>query len=433
MSPIFSTSLKLLFASPTGTYLLILLPIAVPLMFIYIWWVFRYRWLTMKFVEAQKTCLLEIKLPKEILKSPAGMEIFFSYFAQSGAPNYGEAFIDGKTKPWFSCELVSIGGEVKFFIWCSQAKFKQTIESQLYAQYPNIEVHEIAPEDDYTNKFYFDIGTYPMYALQYGKNKKKSDTYPIKTYIDFGLNEDPKDEYKIDPLTSVLEFLGSIRKGENLWIQILIQKHEKEDWKHGTLAKDVRDLKNEIKAEIEKVRAEAIPKAKKGDEETFKFPNPTKGQNEIIATIERNASKTPLDCMMRGIYIAEKSVFNQANIGGLIGCFRQYSSNSLNSIGLGLNSDVSDTRKDFARILPFLKKKNEEERDHMREDLLHAYKLRSYFQLPYKHYTHGSKPFIMTTEELASIFHFPSGLVSQTPTLARVGSKKSEAPANLPI
>jgi hypothetical protein len=52
--------------------------------------------------------------------------------------------------------------------------------------------------------------------------------------------------------------------------------------------------------------------------------------------------------------------------------------------------------------------------------------------LPYKNYG-GDKPFILTTEELATVFHFPSGLVSQTPTLKRVGSKKSEAPSNLPV
>ncbi len=38
----------------------------------------------------------------------------------------------------------------------------------------------------------------------------------------------------------------------------------------------------------------------------------------------------------------------------------------------------------------------------------------------------------MTTEELATIFHIP-GKVASTPTLARIPSKRSEAPANLPI
>ena len=410
--------------------LVILLPIFLPIILIIVFWILRFRWITLKFVEAQKPCLLEIKLPKEILKSPAGMEIFFSYLSQGGAGNYGEAFIDGKTRPWFSCELVSVGGEVKFFVWCSQAKFKNIVETQLYAQYPNIEVHEVDLANDYTNAVHFDMEKYGMSGVQY--TFTKPDPYPIKTYIDYGLDKDPKDEYKIDPMTSVLEYLGSLRPGENAWIQILIQKHEKEDWKHGVLKREARDIKAEHKAEIEKVRQEAIPKPEDDEEEkTFKFPNPTKGQVEVIAALERSASKTPFDCMIRSIYIAEKAAFNPINIGGLIGGLRQYGSNNLNGFKPKFGTDISDARKDLTRILPFLKKSNDEKILGFKKNIFHAYKLRSFFQWPYKHYK--GKPFVMNTEELATIFHFPGGIVSQTPTLKRVGSKKSEAPSNLPV
>ncbi len=429
MAQIFSTSIQLVLHSPVGTFLLILLPIALPIMLFYVFWILRFRWITMKFVEKQKTVLLEIKLPKEQLKSPAGMEIFFSYLAQSGASTYADLYLDGKTRPWFSCELVSVGGDVKFFVWCSQAAYKTVVEAQLYAQYPNVEIHEVRPEDDYTNLVHFDMNDYPMYALNFGLSKE--DVYPIKTYIDYGLDKDSKEEYKIDPMTSVLEFLGSMKKGEHAWIQILVQKHQKEGWKEGVLEKEARDLKDEVKKEIDKIREAAIPEPK-NDEDTFRFPNPTKGQIEIIGALERSASKPAFDTMVRGVYIAEKEAFNPTNIGGIIGCFRQYSSNTLNGFKLGVNTDVTSLEKDIARFLfPPMAKRNAKIRDEMREEWLHAYKLRSFFQWPYKHL--GSGPFILNTEELATIFHFPSGITSQTPTLKRVGSKKSEAPSNLPV
>jgi len=44
----------------------------------------------------------------------------------------------------------------------------------------------------------------------------------------------------------------------------------------------------------------------------------------------------------------------------------------------------------------------------------------------------NGKPYILTTEELATIYHFP-GSVSTTPNLNRVPSKKAEAPSNLPL
>ena len=94
---------------------------------------------------------------------------------------------------------------------------------------------------------------------------------------------------------------------------------------------------------------------------------------------------------------------------------------------------MSDEYKDIVRFFfPFWTKHMNKKIAKKKKKMFHAYKLRSFFQWPYKHM--GDKPpFVLTTEELATIFHFPSGVVSQTPTLNRVPSKKSEAPANLPI
>ena len=407
----------------SGKYLLILLPIVMPFMLVYVFWIVRFRWITMRFIESKKNCLLQIKLPKEILKSPAAMEIFFSQLVPSGAGTYYEAFVDGKVRPWFSCEIVSIEGEVRFYVWCSDVKFKNIVEAQLYSQYPNIEIYEA---EDYTKNIPFDLENYKYYTIQYKLGKP--DPLPIKTYIDYGLDKDQKDEYKIDPITSVLEFLGTLKKGENIWFQFLLQKYEESEIKLGTFKKE-KSLKDKTKEEIEKIRKQATPPSE--DKETFKFPNPTKGQNEAIAAIERTTNKTPFECMIRGIYVAENSAFNPTNITGVRQAFKQYDSGMLNSIKPGDASDVSDPRKDWAVIIPFMKGINDRYILYLKKGMFLAYKLRSYFQAPYKFF--GGKPFILTAEELATIFHFPSGMVSQTPTLKRVGSKKSEAPSNLPI
>ena len=405
--------------------LLIVVPIGLPIYLVIVWLKIRFKWLTMKYVEEQKSCLLEIKLPKEILKSPAAMEIFFSHLGAGGAGNWGEAFLDGKTRPWFSLEIVSTGGQVRFFVWCSQAKTRNVVEAQLYAQYPNLEIYETT--EDYTKDFYFDLEKFPMAATQY--ELSKPDPYPIKTYIDYGLDRDQKEEYKIDPITSIIEYLGSLKAGENAWIQILIQKHEKEGFFHGKMVEG-KDLKKEIQEVIKEIKEKDIPEPE-NEEDKPKAPAPTKGQKDLIAAIERSATKAPYDCMIRSIYITDKDSFNSANIGGLIGGLKQYGSNDLNGFK-PKSADVSNTQKDLARIFPFIKKKNDEQIAEMKEDLLYSYKLRSYFQGPYKELG-DTKPFVLTTEELATIFHFPSGMVSQTPTLKRVGSKKSEAPSNLPI
>jgi hypothetical protein len=55
------------------------------------------------------------------------------------------------------------------------------------------------------------------------------------------------------------------------------------------------------------------------------------------------------------------------------------------------------------------------------------YKHRAYFYVPT-----DQDPIMLTTEELASIWHFPSMAV-QTPGLVRVPSRVGEAPPNLPV
>lgn len=401
-------------------------PIVVPIILIYVAVLLYVRYIQLKFISKQKTVLLEIKIPKDIQKSPMAMEIILGALYQNGAATYSEAYLDGKTNPWFSLELVSIEGVVHFYIWSSEARFKKIIEAQIYAQYPTVEIYEVPPEKDYVRQFVYNKETNAIWGMQFGLTD--NDVYPIKTYVDYGMDKDQKDEYRIDPMTAVLEYLGSVGKNQQVWFQILIKKHEKKNLKNFSL-REKADWKKEAKAEIEAIRAEATPKPKKEGEYPG-FPNPTKGQIEKIAAIERSIGKMAFDTCMRSFYVSEKSDFNPVYISGMLGSQRQYSSQYLNGFKLKAKTDVSDEFKDWCALFPFLNKRKDYLQNKYKNLMFDAYKLRSYFFPPYQFY--GNNPFILSTEELATIFHFP-GNVSATPTLAKIASKKSEPPANLPI
>ena len=60
----------------------------------------------------------------------------------------------------------------------------QLIEAQLYARYPNIEIHEA---DDYTKGVYHDPENLPLWGTYF--KLERPDVYPIKTYIDYGLDK----------------------------------------------------------------------------------------------------------------------------------------------------------------------------------------------------------------------------------------------------
>jgi hypothetical protein len=384
------------------------LPIILLILF-FRYWLFYVRYYA---IAKEGSVLLELKLPQETDKTPLAMEIFLTALYQTGGATMYEAFWEGKGKPWFSLELVSLGGKVKFFIWAPK-KFKNLIESQLYAQYPTIEIYE---SKDYAAAFNYDPNVHSIWGTYFKLTEK--DVYPIKTYVDYGMDKPgAKEEFKIDPMAAVLEYLGSIGPREQVWIQILIQAHTKEGIKHGRLKKK-DDWKKDIDAEIEYIKKSSQVLLSNG---SYSFPNPTPGQIEKIKALERSRDKFPFDTAIRGFYLAEQSSFNPINITGLIGSFRQYNSNNLNGFKLGWFTDF-----DYPGFEDFARKR----RTYIEEEFLNAYKRRSFFHPPYK-YFHG-RPMILMTEELATIYHFPGSVVS-TPTLERILFKKAEPPDNLPI
>jgi hypothetical protein len=216
----------------------------------------------------------------------------------------------------------------------------------------------------------------------------------------------------------MLEWLGSLKKGEQAWVQILIQGHSKEGLKYGRIVTRP-DWKGGIDKEIKEIVKKATLKPE--DDKAPKFIQLSEGQKAVVDAIQRAASKPAFDTMIRCAYIAEKSAFNPNNIGGLLGSFKQYGSGDLNGFKPGFNAGFDYPWQDFRGSR---KAKNEMK-------LLEAYKRRSFFNTPFKHF--HAQPFILTTEELATMWHFPSAEVAATPTLSRIPSKKGEAPANLPI
>jgi hypothetical protein len=366
------------------------------------------------YISKQGSVLLEVRLPRDVPKSPAAMEVVLNGIFEPGTGGMVDVFWEGKVRDWFSLEIVSIEGEIKFYVWAFP-KWKKIIESRIYAQYPGAEVVEA---EDYAKPVVYDPEKVTVWGA--GTKLNKADAYPIKTYIDYQLDKTKLDdqEESIDPMTPLLEYMGTLKKGEQAWVQILIQAHRKE----GLLDARVRpkaDWNDGIKTEVKKIlEKESLIKVEK--DKPASFNNLTDIQKDTIKAIERNASKTAFDAMVRLVYVADKDVFDKAKGGGLLGSFRQFGSQNLNGFRPDWTTGVGAPWQDWRDL-----KKHENQRG-----IIDAYKRRSFFNTPYRH-AHG-KPYILTTEELATLFHLP-GAAAATPTLMRSPSKKAEAPANLPI
>ncbi|MFZ2484603.1 MAG: hypothetical protein WAX80_02720 [Minisyncoccia bacterium] len=379
---------------------------------------FFHSWVTYvrrNWLRGQGYVLLEIKIPKDVSKSPAAMELVLQgIWENANISTPADAFWEGKMREWFSLEIVSIGGEVKFFIWAFP-RWKKIIESRIYAQYPGAEVMEV---EDYALKLNYVYNQNYVWGIT--TELVKPDPYPIKTYIEYELDKSKGDEQEeiVDPITPMLEYLGTLGSHETACIQIMIRAHAKENYLYGRIRpKD--DWKASIKTEIKKIiEEEALIKGEK--DKPASMLALTDEQKATIKAIERNAGKLAFDTMIRMLYIAPQDNYEKTRGIGLIGSTRQFGSQNLNGIKPDWFSGLTHSWQDFNDI-------NKKTR---LRTLVDAYKRRSFFEAPYKHL--NGKPYVLTTEEVATVFHFP-GTVATTPTLSRVPSKKGEAPANLPV
>ncbi|MEK7568611.1 MAG: hypothetical protein AAB497_00685 [Patescibacteria group bacterium] len=386
-----------------------------PIFFGYVFWHQWMHFVQGYFMSRTNWVLLEVKVPKETFKSPLAMEIVLNALYQTSAGNWYDKMWKGKVKDYFSLEMVSIDGHIKFFIR-APALYKNVIEAQLYGQYPDVEIYEVPDYVRYVD-YQGNDGDWKIIAAEYGLTKP--DPYPIKTYVDYGLDKDPKEEFKIDPLTSIIEYLGSVGKGEQIWIQIIVQAagnryHIKAGKKEGQLG----DWKDEAK-DIVKSLTTKESKDKDGKMVIVsKVLEMTEGDRDVVKAIERSTGKLGFDCGVRAIYLSKKDKYNVSNLRALGGLLRPFTTNNLNGF-----KTVTTT---FGWSYPWQDYK-EMRLNAKRKKIFKAYKYRSWFHLPRK-----LKPFVLNTEELATIYHFPGG-VAQTPTFGRIPSRKSEAPVNLPI
>jgi hypothetical protein len=358
---------------------------------------------------------IRIKLPQEVLKSPEAMESVFTQIHNTNNPdNLMQTYLQGKHPLTVSFELVSIGGEVRFYANVPTRKVKNSLEVQLYAQYPGIELVE--EEIDYTAEIKWDPSKYDM--ISFHINKKGDEVLPLKTYIDYGMDKQPKEELKFEPMSPMLEYLGSAKPHERIWIQFLMTPHAKKTFKNGSF-RTVATWEGRAAAKVDELMGREV-KTKFGVEETDSRPALTMSERDTIASIERNVSKYAYSVAVRALYITENGKFDGDMISPLLRSFGQYDVIGRNGIGPLWRTDFNyNFFQDISGKRKMAAKKTE----------LEFYKARYY--LPGDKKTFYDKEKLMSVEELATMFHIPGSSVI-TPNLGRVETTRKEAPANLP-
>jgi len=371
-----------------------------------------------------KMIVLAIDIPQNNVQSPRAVENLFAYLhgAQKN-PNLIEKWWEGFFQVNFSFEIVSIEGYIQFLI-VTPSQFKPLIESAVYSQYPDAEISEV---EDYIQSTpeNFPDNDYDMYGTEL--LLVNSPALPIKLYPEFEHQFGPPETNYRDPMASLMDLMSSLRKGEQLWFQIII-KPGGFDWMKES-DKEVGKILGEIKAipsVLSVVRGHLVDifdaamgrelAVKKDEPEPLKMMNLKPRQKRQIELIQTKTSKIGFDVKMRVIYMAKKDVMNKPKVvNGFFGYLKQFHASDSN----GFKPDSAKTATNTAFF-------QADKRGNVRKNkLIKAYKWRSAWR--------GRLPYIMTVDELATIWHFPIDEVVKAPLIQRSTARRVEPPMRLPV
>ena len=401
------------------------LPIFLVVLFIELW----VKYLQLKAIKKIKWLLLEVKISRNIEKTPKAMEQIFSGLHGILAKiKFLDKYWKGKVQEWFSFEMAGINGSVYFFIRTPE-NFRNLVEAQIHSQYPDAEILEVL---DYVAPLAGKIPskTYDISGVEF--ILEKADYYPIRTFLSF---EERQKERRLDPMASFLEILSKLSPSENIFIQYLIKPTGEKDWKDEGIeaVNKLMGKKTEAKKNlfekffnsiyefvINLLKAIAIyPVWGEAKKEETRTANTilSPGDKLVAEAIENKISKLAFKVCIRFAYIAKRDIFNRANMAAVSGAFKQFNTLNLNAFK---SNKKAGTTADQPRIIPFIKNRREFIRKVAFVDRYVNRKL-----------SKNKKEFILNTEELATIYHYPI-LVVETPTMRRVEAKKSEPPVSLP-
>ena len=396
----------------------IVLPVSLFVLFEYFWMyhIQTQYWLSQSWV------LLEIIPSKELEKSPKLMESIFAGLAgvESTASLF-DTHIDGKFPDSFSLEIVGEGGNAHFYIR-TQKKYRNLVEAHFFAQYPDIEIVEVADYVDDVPKM-VPNANWDIWGTDF--ELTKADPIPIRTYRKF---EEDVTGKMIDPLANLVEVIGKLAPEQRIWLQYVISP-ESPTWAKNNAKPTIEKLKgNEVKEsgvletvvnDFKDVAHAIIPgitkpvefaSKDKKDQQPLEF-RLSPGEKDILKATEENIGKMMYSVKMRYVYIGPRQGFDKSFVSSFIGGIKQFNDENLN----GFKPDAeSKTAATYFFIKPRLR-----------------YKQRKIFRR-YRNRSRDGKTFVLSIEELATIFHMPDMQV-MAPSISRVEAKRGGAPSNLPF
>lgn len=332
----------------------------------------RYLYLRTKVNEViHEKVVLKILVPiKNDKKALAAEQLFQSL--------HGILKGDEKSKDHYSFEIQATSQGIFFIVLCP-LRYRNFIENQIYAQYPEA---QITPIHDYAelkpNRYY--MGSEIVLSKEF--------FLPIRTFVSF----------EVDPLASITGAVSSLKGDSEVWIQIV--------------ARPVNNAWQEAgKKYIENLKTKSIS-------DTTSEQNQNRDANISIADIERKSNKVGFQFAIRIVSSSSDKVVCEQILEDVEASFKQFQTAQQNSL-------VKKKVKKTGFVIRF--------RDNLIQSIFGkrpADKL-NVIQKFHKRFLDERETNILNVEELASIYHLPHESV-KTPNIAWAKSRKLEYPLNIP-
>jgi hypothetical protein len=325
---------------------------------------------------------------QELREQIAVGEAIFGSIGGARAQRGPRAWLFGR-EDHFSFEIVAADRKIYFYAVAPAASARY-LEQQIHAHYPDAAVEEAA-----------DYNIFQPDAKIYGEilKTKKSFIFPLRTY----------NKMEIDPMNSLVSVMSKLEKGEAMAVQVLVRS-AKSSW-HRKISAVIREVNrgkkiseaagnggfNKVLSFLGSVAREAKPKDERSKAEE-KAPKKLSAMEEaMLKNMEEKNSKAGLDVNLRIVVSTKNEVNGQAYLNNMANAFAEYNFYEYGNIF---------KRKKIKFI----------------GGLVHDFIYRRFNE---------RISFLLNTEELGSIFHFPLKY-TETPNIAWLSARQAAAPSNLP-
>lgn len=296
-------------------------------------------------------------------------------------------------------EIVAQDGLISFYVACPKM-LEEMVAKQIQSQYPTANLVKVRNPNIFQMKNEAgELVNGDCSTATFKLNKKF--ILPLKTYT----------TQENDPLGSITNTMSKLGTGANAAFQLIIRPTN-DNWRIPgiTAVKKVQEGKTSVlvdkwylKAlhaifdgigEMTSAGASSLAnKPPKMDKDTYKPMTPI--QDSLMKAINEKISKNAFKTTMRLVSVATDKVSANTNLQNMASAFSAFGTPELNSFKIKFGDII--VAKDFIlrRFMP------------------------------------GKKSFILNTEELASIYHFPNQFI-ETPNIRWLLAKEMAPPANAP-